>query len=62
MAGFFSTNIINNSGFEFGTSGWTLTNSSVVSDFSFQGDASLKSTNLKTSASATGVTATLLNL
>ena len=61
MTGFFSTNIIGNSGFEFGTSGWTLTNSSVVSDFSFQGDASLKSTNLKTSASATGVTATLLN-
>jgi len=61
MAGFFSSNIIGNSGFEFGTSGWTLTNSSVVSDFSFQGDASLKSTNLKTSASATGVTATLVN-
>lgn len=61
MAGFFSTNIINNSGFEFGTSGWTLTNSSVVNNFSFQGDASLKSTNLKTSTSATGVTATLVN-
>jgi len=61
MTGFFSTNIIGNSGFEFGTSGWTLTNSSVVNNFSFQGDASLKSTNLKTSASATGVTATLLN-
>ena len=61
MAGFFSTNIINNSGFEFGTSGWTLTNSSVVSDFSFQGDSSLKSTNIKTSASGTNVTATLLN-
>ena len=61
MAGFFSTNIIGNSGFEFGTSGWTLTNSSVVSDFSFQGDSSLKSTNIKTSASATNVTATLIN-
>jgi len=61
MAGFFSTNIINNSGFEFGTSGWTLTNSSVVSDFSFQGDASLKSTNIQTSASGTNVTATLVN-
>jgi len=61
MAGFFSSNIIGNSGFEFGTSGWTLTNSSVVSDFSFQGDASLKSTNLQTSASGTGVTATLVN-
>ena len=61
MDGFFSTNIINNSGFEFGTSGWTLTNSSVVSDFSFQGDASLKSTNIQTSASGTNVTATLVN-
>jgi len=61
MAGFFSTNIINNSGFEFGTSGWTLTNSSIDTNFSFQGDASLKSTNLQTSASGTGVTATLVN-
>ncbi len=61
MAGFFSTNIIGNSGFEFGTSGWTLTNSSIVNDFSFQGDASLKSTNIQTSASSTAVTATLVN-
>ena len=59
MSGFFSTNIIGNSGFEFGTSGWTLTNSSIDTNFSFQGDASLKSTNIKTSSSATGVTATL---
>jgi hypothetical protein len=61
MAGFFSTNIISNSGFEFGTSRWTLTNSSVDTTFSFQGDASLKSTNIKTSTSATGVTAELAN-
>ena len=61
MAGFFSTNIISNSGFEFGTSGWTLTNSSVVSDFSFQGDASLKSTNIQSSSSGTSVTAQLIN-
>jgi hypothetical protein len=59
MAGFFSSNIIGNSGFEFGTSGWTLTNSSIDTNFSFQGDASLKSTNLQTSASGTNVTATL---
>ena len=61
MAGFFSTNIIGNSGFEFGTSGWTLTNSSIDNTFSFQGDGSLKSTNIKTSTSATGVTAELTN-
>ena len=61
MKGFFSSNIINNSGFEFGSSGWTFTNSSVVGNFSFQGDASLKSTNLKTSTSGTGVTAELVN-
>lgn len=61
MAGFFSTNIINNSGFEFGTSSWTLTNSSIDTNFSFQGDASLKSTNIQTSASGTNVTATLVN-
>jgi hypothetical protein len=61
MAGFFSTNIIGNSGFEFGTSGWTLTNSSVDNTFSFQGDASLKSTNIQTSASGTSVTAELAN-
>lgn len=61
MAGFFSTNIIGNSGFEFGTSGWTLTNSSIDNTFSFQGDASLKSTNIQTSASATSVTAELAN-
>lgn len=59
MAGFFSTNMIGNSGFEFGTSGWTLTNSSIDSTFSFQGDGSLKSTNVQTSASGTSVTAQL---
>ena len=59
MTGFFSTNMIGNSGFEFGTSGWTLTNSSIDTTFSFQGDGSLKSTNIKTSASATNVTAEL---
>ena len=61
MAGFFSTNIINNSGFEFGTSSWTLTNSSIDTNFSFQGDASLKSTNIQTSSSGTSVTAELVN-
>ena len=61
MAGFFSTNIINNSGFEFGTSGWTLTNSSIDTNFSFQGDASLKSTNIQSSSSGTSVTAELIN-
>lgn len=59
MTGFFSTNMIGNSGFEFGTSGWTLTNSSIDSTFSFQGDGSLKSTNVQTSASGTSVTAEL---
>ena len=59
MTGFFSTNMIGNSGFEFGTSGWTLTNSSVDTTFSFQGDGSLKSTNVQTSASGTSVTAQL---
>lgn len=61
MSGFFSTNIIGNSGFEFGTSGWTLTNSSVVTDFSFQGDGSLKSTNIQSTAAGTSVTAQLVN-
>lgn len=61
MNGFFSTNIIGNSGFEFTTSGWTLTNSSVDTTFSFQGDASLKSSNIQTSASGTSVTAELAN-
>lgn len=59
MTGFFSTNMIGNSGFEFGTSGWTLTNSSIDTAFSFQGDGSLKSTNVQTSASGTSVTAEL---
>ena len=61
MNGFFSTNIIGNSGFEFTTSGWTLTNSSVDTTFSFQGDASLKSSNIQTSVSGTSVTAELSN-
>ena len=61
MSGFFSTNIIGNSGFEFGSSGWTLTNSTVDNTFSFQGDASLKSTNIQNSKSGTNVTATLAN-
>lgn len=61
MNGFFDSNIIQNSGFEFGSTSWTLTNSTVVSDFSFQGDKSLKSTNIKTSEGATGVTAELAN-
>lgn len=61
MNGFFSTNKIGNSGFEFGTSGWTLTNSSVDTTFSFQGDGSLKSTNIQTTASGTSVTAELAN-
>jgi len=61
MKGFFSTNIIGNSGFEFGSSGWTLTNSSIDTNFSFQGDVSLKSTNIQTSTSGTSVTAELIN-
>tara|TARA_R100000329_G_scaffold151490_1_gene147919 strand:+ start:5092 stop:7047 length:1956 start_codon:yes stop_codon:yes gene_type:complete len=61
MDGFFDSNIIQNPGFEFGSTSWTLTNSSIVSDFSFQGDKSLKSTNIKTSEGATGVTAELAN-
>ena len=61
MSGFFSTNIIGNSGFEFGTSGWSLTNSSVDTTFSFQGDGSLKSTNVQTTAAGTSVTAELAN-
>jgi hypothetical protein len=61
MTGFFSTNIIGNSGFEFGTSGWSLTNSSIDTNFSFQGDGSLKSTNIQTTAAGTSVTAELAN-
>jgi hypothetical protein len=61
MTGFFSTNIIGNSGFEFGTSGWSLTNSSIDNTFSFQGEGSLKSTNIQTTANGTNVTAELAN-
>ncbi len=57
MKGRFSSNILSNSGFEFGTTSWTLTNSSVVDDFSFQGDKSLKTTTVVTSAGSTSVIA-----
>jgi hypothetical protein len=57
MIGRFSSNIIDNSGFEFGTTSWTLTNSSVVDDFSFQGDKSLKTTTVVSSAGSTSVIA-----
>jgi hypothetical protein len=57
MIGRFSSNIIDNSGFEFGTTSWTLTNSNVVDDFSFQGDKSLKTTTVVSSAGSTSVIA-----
>lgn len=53
---FFSTNRVSNPGFEHGSTKWTLTNSSIDTDFMFKGDRSLKTTNVQTTASGTSVT------
>ena len=55
MSGRFSTNQLVNPGFEHGSTNWTLTNSTIVTDFMFQGDRSLKSTTIQTTANATSV-------
>lgn len=51
--GFFDTDRITNGGFEHAATGWTLTNSSIDTSFSFKGDRSLKTTSVVTSASST---------
>jgi len=55
MSGFFDNSIIVNGGFEHAATGWTLTNSSIVTDFMFQGDRCVKSTTCQTTAGATSV-------
>lgn len=50
---FFDVDRITNGGFEHAGTGWTLTNSSVDTDFSFKGDRSIKTTSVVTSASST---------
>ncbi len=61
MDGRFSTNQISNPGFEHGSTNWTLTNSTIVTDFMFQGDRSLKSTTVQSTANATTVVAVNTN-
>jgi hypothetical protein len=53
--GFFDTDRVTNGGFEHAGTGWTLTNSSVDTSFSFKGDRSIKTTNVVTSESSTTV-------
>lgn len=55
MSGFFDNSIIVNGGFEHAATGWTLTNSSIVTDFMFQGDRCVKSTTCQTTSGATSV-------
>ena len=55
MGGFFNTNIISNPGFEHGSTNWTLTNSTVVTDFMFQGDRCVKTTSVQTANTSTSV-------
>jgi len=55
MGGFFDNSIIVNGGFEHAATGWTLTNSSIVTDFMFQGDRCVKSTTCQTTSGATSV-------
>lgn len=52
---FFDTNRVVNGGFEHASTGWTLTNSTVDTAFSFKGDRSIKTTNVVTSESSTTV-------
>jgi hypothetical protein len=56
MSGFFQNNVLTNGGFEHAATGWTLTNSTIVTDFMFQGDRSLKTTNIQSTANGTSVT------
>jgi hypothetical protein len=49
------TNIVNNPGFEHGTFGWTLTNTSLDSTLSKQGNYSVKNTQVQTSELNTSV-------
>jgi hypothetical protein len=55
MGGFFDNSIIVNGGFEHAATAWTLTNSSIVTDFMFQGDRCVKSTTCQTTSGATSV-------
>ena len=55
MSGFFDNSIIVNGGFEHAATNWTLTNSSIVTDFMFQGDRCVKSTTCQTTSGATSV-------
>lgn len=50
---FFDTNRYSNGHFEHGSTGFTLTNSTIDSEFSFKGDRSLKTTSAVTSANST---------
>lgn len=53
---FFDTDKVTNGGFEHGSTGWTLTNSTIDTDFTFKGDRSVKTTNVQTSSGGTSVT------
>jgi len=52
---FFNVNRYSNGHFEHDDTGFTLTNSTIDSDFSFKGDRSLKSTTVSSTAGATSV-------
>ena len=52
---FFDVNRFSNGHFEHDDTGFTLTNSTIDSDFSFKGDRSLKSTTVSSTANATSV-------
>lgn len=52
---FFDVNRFSNGHFEHGSTAWTLTNSTIDTDFSFKGDRSLKTTTAVTSAGSTSV-------
>ena len=51
----FNVNRFSNGHFEHGSTGWTLTNSTIDTDFSFKGDRSLKTTSVQTTSGATSV-------
>jgi hypothetical protein len=52
---FFDVNRFSNGHFEHAGTGWTLTNSTIDTEFSFKGDRSLKTTSVSTTAGATSV-------
>ena len=52
---FFEVNRFDNGHFEHAGTGWTLTNSTIDSTFSFKGDRSVKTTTVSTTAGATSV-------